>query len=153
MVLWRLSYKRRKIAIFNLTNRNFQLAISKTRNTGTTEHRNTEHRNTGTASFRNTEHRNGVCCYKIIRFSDPINCHKVTSWKGQDRLLYVAKNSMFMIFLRYFRLNILFWKLREFDKNRADQEIAWIFRIPGKLGELECLVKQPPILKLKRTRI
>jgi hypothetical protein len=33
-------------------------AISKTRNTGTTEHRNTEHRNTGTASFRNTEHRN-----------------------------------------------------------------------------------------------
>ena len=29
-------------------------AISKTRNTGTTEHRNTEHRNTGTASFRNT---------------------------------------------------------------------------------------------------
>ena len=34
------------------------VAISKTRNTGTTEHRNTEHRNTGTASFRNTEHRN-----------------------------------------------------------------------------------------------
>ena len=29
-------------------------AISKTRNTGTTEHRNTEHRNTRTASFRNT---------------------------------------------------------------------------------------------------
>ena len=34
------------------------LATSKTRNTGTPEHRNTEHRNTGTASFRNTEHRN-----------------------------------------------------------------------------------------------
>ena len=34
------------------------MATSKTRNTGTPEHRNTEHRNTGTASFRNTEHRN-----------------------------------------------------------------------------------------------
>jgi hypothetical protein len=41
-----------------LSNGKAERAISKTRNTGTTEHRNTEHRNTGTASFRNTEHRN-----------------------------------------------------------------------------------------------
>ena len=49
----------REACIYNLRFKTFfQQAISKTRNTGTTEHRNTEHRNTGTASFRNTEHRN-----------------------------------------------------------------------------------------------